>query len=511
MNFIIENPTKAIVEDADISTLMSIKEELTYKNTANQHNLKRWIANHWAKTQDPTGWQIEHDRLKSSIINTIMYKDDKNRIYIRPGSISYLNHDSQIVNHVKYPTPKVVAWAHKLTFELYDYQQESVEKLIAVHHGHVALCTGSGKSAIILKYCRETGFRTAIVAPSTSIFHELYDKFEYHLGRVHTGGYGAGKKKLDKRFTVCIGDSLVNIEEGSEEWEFFSNLDAIIVDESHTWAAETLDKLCHGLFAKIPNRIFLSGTQIRGDGTGKLLQSIIGPRQVELTTAEAIAKGYICDHEFRIIEIESSNPSYQNADMIKMKRAHFLNNRNIAAFIAKFANAMAAKGQQTLILAQELTQIAMFIKLLRPETTFAYAHSQSSKKELAKIGLEPVDSAEAVEKFNKNEVKVLIGTSCIATGTNIFPTHNTFNWSGGSSEIVTKQGVVGRSVRRHDHNPWKDKCLLKTKSIIWDFDVYDITALEHQLEKRIEFYSESRTEVKRISLNGKTKASGEVR
>jgi superfamily II DNA or RNA helicase len=515
MELIIENPVKAVIKGADVQTLIALKEELTYVNTGNKQQLKRLVHSQWEKNKDPEKWAADIEWLKNHITNVLMFKDQQNQVFIRPGSISYLtqftDYNLQIVNHVEYPTPKAVAWAHKLPFELHDYQQESVDKFIAVHHGHVALCTGSGKSAIILKYCRETGFRTAIVAPSSSIFNELYDKFEHHLGRVHTGGFGDGKKKLDKRFTVCIGDSLVNIEEGSEEWEFFSNLDAIVVDESHTWAAETLDKLCHGLFAKVPNRIFLSGTQVRGDGAGKLLESIIGPRQVELTTEEAIRKGYICDHDFSIVELESSNPSYQNADIMKMKRVHFLNNRNIAAFTAKFANVMAAQGLQTLVLVQELSQIAMFIKLLRPETTFAYAHSQTSKKELLKIGLEPVDKEDAVERFNKNEIKVLIGTSCIATGTNIFPMRHTFNWVGGSSEINAKQGAVGRTVRLWEHNPWKDKCVRHTKKTIWDFDVYDIDALGHQLVKRIEYYRDSGTEIKRINLSGKTKASGEVR
>lgn len=491
----------------------ALKIALTYENTGIKHQLKRWASNRYEQREDPVGWQIELDRLKGSIINTLVFKDEEGRDYIRPGSITHLPiYNSQIVNRVKYPIAKAVAWAHMLPFELYDYQIESFRKLATVRHGHVELCTGSGKSAIILKYCRETGYRTAILAPSTSIFDELFDKFEYHLGRVHTGRYGDGKKKIDKRFTVCLGDSLVNIQPGSEEWEFFSNLDAIVVDESHTWAAETLEKLCHGLFAKVPNRIFMSGTQTRGDGTVKLLHSIIGPCQYTLTTKEAIAKGYIHDHDFRIVELESSNPNYKNADILKMKRAHFLNNRNIAAFIAKFANATAAQGLQTLVLVQELSQISMLIPLLRPETTYAYAHSQRSKLALEDTGLVPVDRNDAVERFNKNEVKLLIGTSCIGTGTNIFPMRNTFNWVGGSSEIVAKQGAVGRTVRLWKHNPWKDKCLQHEKKTIWDFDLSDINTFDHQLDKRIGFYSESGTEVKRIYLYGKSqkKREGEI-
>lgn len=500
MRFVIESPTRAIIENATENELNSLKKELTYTNTAVQHLVKRWANNHWAKRNNIDAWKIELDRLKSNVVNTLVFQDEKGRNYIRPGSLHYLDHKSQIVNQVKYPTPKAVPWTKMLPFELYDYQKESVQKLIDVKHGNVALTTGSGKSAILLKYCRETGFRTAIVAPSTSIFNELLEKFEYHLGKGQVGRFGDGKKVLGKRFTICIGDSLVNIKPGTEEWEFFSGLDAIAIDESHTFGAETLEDVCHGLFANIPYRVLVSATQVRNDGALKLLQSIIGPTVHTLTTAEAITKGYICDHDFRIVEIESSNPNYQNSDAIKMKRAHFLNNRNIAHFIAKFVNATAAQGKQTLVLVQELSQIGMLIKLLRPETTYAYAHSQTSKKDLALVGLVPVDRADAVERFNKNEIKVLIGTSCIATGTNIFPMLNTVAWTGGSSEVSVKQGGIGRSVRLHSHNPWKDRCLPKDRVTIWDFDVYDVPALKYQMEKRIEFYSESGTEIKTVKL-----------
>lgn len=497
MHFEIATPIKAYIIDGSAIDIENLTKVLSYTNTAAQHDVKRHYNNKWLRNRDKNAWQNRLDELKTYVHNTLIFEGD-NKKFIRPGSIPYLD-DKTSINSISYPQPKKMPWAKPLPFDLHEYQGSSVEKLIEVKHGNVELCTGAGKSAILLKVCRETGFRTAVIAPSKSIFYELLEKFELHLGKNNVGTFGDGKKKIGKRITICIGDSVANIKRGSKEWDFFSNLDMLCVDESHTWGADTLESLCHGIFANIPYRLFMSGTQTRGDGTEKLLQSIIGKTVHKLSTKEAIEGGYICHHDFTIVDIESSNPNFNSSDVLEMKRIHFLGNRNIAAFIAKLANSTASVyGKQTLILVEELSQISTLSKLLT--VPFAYAHSESKPERLAELKLDKVIPAESVEKFNKNEVKVLIGTSCIATGTNIYPTHHTFNWVGGSSEIKTKQGTVGRSVRLGGQNPWNNKCIPKETCKIFDFNVLGVYVLENHLKDRILFYRDSGTEIRRIKL-----------
>jgi hypothetical protein len=149
-------------------------------------------------------------------------------------------------------------------------------------------------------------------------------------------------------------------------------------------------------------------------------------------------------------------------------------------------------------LVEELEQIAMLLPLLKVPA--AIAHSEKKADRLMELGISKVDPSESVEKFNKAEALVLIGTSCIATGTNIYPCQNTINWAGGASEIRTKQGAVGRSVRLHSQNPWKDKCVFKDKATIWDFDVRDCYVLKRHLEERLKYYGKSGSEIKFIKL-----------
>lgn len=497
MHVVITDPSHAYLHGFPDHRMEALRNALAFTNESLKHQLKRIQRNHWFRNQNPVGWNEAVENLKAQVNQSALYTDDKGT-FIRPGTIPYLDTtDWKIENKIAYPVLKKMPWKKMLPFTLYPYQQESWQKLLAEKHGNVSLCTGAGKSAIILQLIREAGLRVAVIAPSQSIFLELKKNIEKHLGAV--GLYGDGRKSLGKKITVCISDSLVNIKPGTEEFEFFSNLDMIIVDESHTFAAETLETVCHGVLSKVPYRFFLSATQTRGDGTEKLLQSIIGRTVHHLSTAEAVEKGYISDHEFKIVPVFSSNGNFSSPDALEEKREHFLRNKNIAKFIAKLANADAkVNGKQTLVLVEELSQIKQLIALL--DVPYVYAHSEKRKDRLEELGLQKVKADEAVDAFNANEAKVLIGTSCVATGTNIFPTHNTVNWVGGSSEIKTKQGAVGRSIRKHDANPWKNKCVQKDKAVIWDFDVLENFTMASHLEKRIEFYKESQRPIQYVKI-----------
>jgi len=142
-----------------------------------------------------------------------------------------------------------------------------------------------------------------------------------------------------------------------------------------------------------------------------------------------------------------------------------------------------------LVLCEELNQLSMLVPLLT--VPYALAHSEKNAVRLSELGLEKVDVAESIEKFNKNEVKVLITTSCCHVGVNLFPTHSTAAWIGGSSEIKTKQASIGRSIRHGHNNPWAAKCIPKDKSIIYDFDVIDNFTMARHLEARLAYYKES--------------------
>ena len=490
MNLTITTPIKAYLTDYTDDELYSLRKELTYTNTAIQHLIKRHSDNFRWKNQNIHSWEAHLEGLKKDLKKCLVFEDEEG-LYIRPGSIPHLSvFNLQIENRVKYPVPKKMAWKNPPKFILYPYQEDSWIKLLAEKHGNVSLCTGSGKTKTIVRLCRETGFNAAVIAPSKAIFYELIEEFEHYLGKSNVGTFGDSKKKIGKKITICIGDSLSNVKEGTVEWEFFSKIEAIYVDESHSWASESMEEVCHRILSNASYRWFFSGTQVRGDGSQVLLDSIIGKCVHELTTEQAVLGGYISPHKFNIVETESSNPNFQSKDALAMKREHVLRNKNICSFVAKLSNAVVeSKGEQVLVLVEELQQISDLVKLLA--VPYSVAHSETKPARLLELGLNKVDVSESIELFNKGISKVLIGTSCIRTGCNIYPVNHCVNWIAGASEVATRQGCVGRSVRFARQNPWAKNCGPKPFATIWDFDIPNQYVLRSHLQKRLSYYEES--------------------
>lgn len=492
-------PTKTLIEECNEYALDILRKELTYNDTSIAFNLKKLNENRWLQSNYPDTFRKRKAELQSKMSTCMLKYDNKvGKYWFHPGSISYLK-DVQFDEKIKiqYPESHKMAWRKPLPFELYPYQKASVKKLIEAKHGCVSLCTGAGKTAIILSLARELGLNTVIVTPSKSIFLEILKKFEYHFGKNNVGAYGAGKKKIGKKFTICVSKSLTMLKKGTPEYDFFANADVVISDESHLNAANTLEATFHGVLKNVPYRFFLSGTQVRADGKDKLLEAIIGKKVYDLPTKEAVDGGYICPVKFFVFET-ISNDTKKYKDPLKSKRKQFLYNSNIADIASKIANGAWNHSQEsTLILVEELEQIKMLTDRLN--VPYEYVHS-AAKKDAAKFGLETKKVDEAVELFNQGKVKVLIGTSCIATGTNMYCTHNTVNWVGGSSEVKTKQGAIGRSVRILENSQYKDLHKPKPYSKIYDFSVSNVPLMEKHLQKRIKMYKEVDKNIKYIKV-----------
>lgn len=490
--------TKCYIKNASQSEIDSLKKDLTFTNTSVAFNIKSLKENRWLQKNRPHTYNQRLAELQPQL-KTCLLKSDSYGYWFNPGSIPYLDkdYDFEILNEITYPKTRKVPWKKPLPFDLYPYQALSAEALIEAKHGCVELCTGAGKTAIILTLARELGSNTVIVTPSKSIFLEIYKKFKHHFGTSQVGAYGAGKKIIGRRFTVCVSKSLTLLEEGTEAYGFFANANVVIGDESHTLAAETLESVFHGVLKNVPYRFFLSGTQVRGDGKDRLLEAIIGKKVHSLTTKEAVDGGYICPVKFTVIETTSKNTrKYKNP--LEVKRKQFLRNENIADIAAKIANsAWNVKQESTLILVDELEQIQMLASRL--DVPFGYAHS-ADKKKSEEFGITKVKPEESVEAFNRGEIKVLIGTSCIATGTNLYSTHHVINWVGGSSEVRTKQGAIGRSVRLLEKSEFKEFHKPKPVSNIYDFRVSNIPLMENHLQKRLAMYRETSDDIRFLKL-----------
>lgn len=389
--------------------------------------------------------------------------------------------DDKLVRGYDLPEGRLVPWANDPTRQPRYYQVALEDALIeAAPFGPagVEVGTGLGKTFSILRLLRRLGLQAVVMSPSTNIAEQIYDDMVHHFGKSKVGFYGDGKKDFKKLFTVAIGASLTKIEEGSPAWRALSGAKVFIADESHMCPAQTLSKVCFGLVANAPYRFFFSGTQTRTDGLEMVLDAITGRIVYRMTVREGVDQGFLSKPVFRMCWTKSKI-AFDDDDANEMTRAHVYYNPELNAKAADLANkAVTLMGRPTVILVDEFEQLTYLLPHLRYEVRFA--HGGVTKENKAKIPSQFYDSdpKKLVQEFNAGKFPILVGTSCIATGTDIQAAGAILYMRGGKSEIEVKQSV-GRGTRLF---PGKTDC------IFIDFGISNVDTLKRHAEARRDLY-----------------------
>ncbi len=469
----IESPTVLRMDGIDPS-----KHGLHFKfiNSGVDYQLNKLKHSHWATKE-----QI--DALKAERNKTLLFEDDKG-YWTYAGLASTLKellHVGECTTKVTYPKSKTLPWSEK-PFDMYPYQEEALEKLIEGKHCAVSMATGLGKSLIITYLVKNFGLQTIVMAPSGSIAGQLYDGFVEAFGRKYVGMYGGGKKDSKKLITVALAQSLTRIEPGSEAWKHFSKTEVFVSDESHLVPAVTFEKVCHNLVKNAPYRFFFSATQFRNDGQDLLLDSITGPVVFEMDIKKGIEQGYLAKQSYTMIKFQSDS-TYDSRDVNEVTRRHLyyspVVNKKAAEMANKFIEAMNLK---VLILVDELEQFTHLLPYFRHTAGFAHSGVTADNKKKIPLEYHESDPKKLVEQFNKGNLPILVGTSCVSVGTDVRANGATINLCGGKSEIQVIQGPVGRSTR-------KCKEVGKESCYVVDFYPMGNPSMERHAKARAQIYN----------------------
>lgn len=516
----LEAPTVCRIEDPpDIRTLES---HLHYKDKKVQYELNRLKHSQWMKKKlGEEKWTEEIERLKGERVKSLLFQDDHG-LWTYSGLIKPLARNLQAgIGETRYavPAPQLLPWHEKLPFDLHPYQTEALAALLAeVNAGEaiegprgVEMGTGLGKSAIIFHLIKALGLRTMVMAPNVSVARQLYEGeggkggLKAAFGAKYVGLYGDTKKETDKLITVGIAGSLTRVEPGTAAWNYFRGCNVFIADESHLCPAATLSKVCFGLMAPAQYRFFFSATQLRTDGLDLLLDAITGPIVYRKSVKEGIDEGYLAKISTIMVRLTSES-NYRSRDVLEMTRQHLFYNAKVNRIAGLISNLRVDQGKSVLVLVEELPQFAELLPYLKHEVRFAYGgdgrsytcpvHQKVSKpksgfchcgQHLIKAP-NPVpkeyqgqDNADLVRDFNAGKFPILVGTSCISTGTDIKANGATVYLRGGTSEIEVMQGAIGRSTRLHPP-------IGKTSCEVIDFEVYNIDDLARHAAIRAGYY-----------------------
>lgn len=443
----IKSPTKVYLDGYD-TRLDELRRYLTFRNMANEYAYRRFRKVKWyARKFGEIAFQTELERMKQQIVVCLL-KQDETGYWTYSGLTSYLaaKFNDSVVNLVNYPEPLLIPWQNMPKHQERYYQTLSKERLIAARHGGVEVATGLGKSLVIMNLAKYYGQKTIIMAPSISIARQLLVDCTYHIGGRRVGLYGDGTKKFDKLITIGIAASLTKIKEGSEDWNALSESSVFIVDESHLCPAETLASVCFGLCAKAPYRFFFSGTQMRNDGQDLLLDGITGPIVYEKSLREGVDEGFLSKPHFKMIKVTSSS-DYVTDDHKEMMQQHFYSNLKLAEEAVNIANrCVELLGQQVLILIEHIEQFQYLYPHFKHEIGFAHGGVTKDNKGFVPVKFQKSDPEALVKQFNAGKLPILVGTSCISTGTDIRPCKTVINLQGGRSEVKIRQ-AIGRGTR----------------------------------------------------------------
>ncbi len=478
-------PTKLSIRNPSEKDVVELKKHLQYIDKKVDQEIARLKNAVYYNGSDPE-YQEKLAALKLARVKSLLFQEKDGSYFTHSGlqtKLSRLMNCPPNKSSFELPERRSIAWETVPEKQPRPYQTEMLSKLLEVSHGAVEVSTGLGKCFVVMMLCKVLALKTVVMAPSISIAEQLYTDFLKHFGKRKVGRFFAGKKESDKLFVIAVAASLTKVEEGTEAFDALQLSKVLLVDESHLVAAFTLAKVCQGLFGDVPYRYFFSGTQIRQDGLELLLEGIIGPVVFEMTVKEGVDQGYLAKPLFRMIKM-LSHSTYQSKDANKMTRKHLYYNPNVNRIAGSLASKMVDSGKQVLILIDEMAQFNSLLPFFRHPAAFAHGGVTVDNKDSVPKDYHDSDPNALVKKFNDGKIQILVGTSCIATGTDIRNNKVSIYLVGGKSEIAVRQGAIGRSTRLVES-------IGKTSCAIFDFAITNIPVLNRHAEERSKIYKET--------------------
>jgi superfamily II DNA or RNA helicase len=366
------------------------------------------------------------------------------------------------------------------------YQSKSVDLLAPLDgsrsHGAVELATGLGKSYAMALLLKRIGLPAVVMAPTLSIANQLLADFRKWFGREKIGQFFDSKKQSDKFFVVAVDASLTKIKRGDKHYENIANKKVMVVDESHLFCAETLEQICFGLLKNIPYRYFYSGTQLRSDGLGLLLDAIIGDVVLEVDVKQGVDEGHICGYKAFMWNCKSKC-EIDTDDPMKATRLHLRYNQDINDHAVKLAKYAVGKGWRVLILISEIEQFQYLMKAGILDVGVGFAHGEGVKKEQKEWlpkEYHKSDPMAIISDFDAGKFPILVGSSAVQIGSDIKSVNCIINLFGLTSEVQIRQGVIGRGTRKFPG---------KTHFVINDYCVTNNEKLLTHAKKRIKIYN----------------------
>jgi superfamily II DNA or RNA helicase len=381
-----------------------------------------------------------------------------------------------------------------LPFTPYDYQIESLKVIIEKKRRLILSPTSSGKSLIVYlgsRYLLENKLATKILVlvPTTSLVEQMEGDFidyaaktdwwvDDHVHKIYD--YDGVTKDTDKDIVVSTWQSIYKL---NKRW--FSQFDAVIVDEAHQASADSIKGIMKKMVA-CPYRIGLTGT-IEDTETHKLvLQGLFGKVYRTTTTKELMDRGIVSS-----LKIKGFILKYPPDECMQMSKKNYqaelktiLEDERRNAFIHKLST---TRDGNVLVLFNRVDKhgIPLYEQIVA---------NSNGRKVFLVHGDTPVKEREAIRAYAEkhNNVVIVASFGTFSTGINIKNLQYVVFAHPYKAKIKTLQSI-GRMLRKTltnadatlfdiaDDYKWKSKENTTFKHFKERLRIYDGEEFEYKL------------------------------
>lgn len=358
-----------------------------------------------------------------------------------------------------------------------DYQLEAASKLANLSSGVLVSPAGSGKTVMGMSLIPMTGQPTLWLTHTTPLARqakERAEKFLPSIGKI--GMLGSGKWELGETLTIGMIQTLVRrLDDIDDLREKFG---MVIVDECHHVPSRTFLEVI-GKF----NSYYtygLTATPDRRDGLQDLMYQSIGVDTVVVPVARVAESGGVMMPLIKCVQI--SGEVVDGNDIQRILKKFIIENDRRNNIIVQDVKDEAAGGHFCIVISDRRDHCEILynkIKVVWPKTGIA-----TGKYSKAYV-------AEQVEKYNNNEITVLIATSSLlGEGFDVPFLDRAFITMPFRSNTKTTQ-IIGRIQRTHK---------MKKDAVVYDYLDVNIGVVMSQFssktrECRLNTYSRLGTKV----------------
>lgn len=336
-----------------------------------------------------------------------------------------------------------------------DYQIDAAIKILKYRRCLAELATSAGKTLIsfmVVAYMMEQLGKKKIlmIVPNVSLVVQASGDFEeYNKGRVpiKIQQIYAGVK-LRKSSNIVIGtyQSLTKKDE-----EYFSQFDAVFVDETHKAKANSIQKIMDKCW-HCDYRFGLSGTIPKRGTVNRLsLMSAMGPLVTQVKAAHLQEEGHIAKCKVLQIHMEYATDAQKEAFSSLSKNPY--DRQKLFSLEQNFINESEKRLDFIcqVIKKSKSNSLILFHKIAYGEKIYKKLRTITDKKVYYVDGSVKSDFREEFKKrMEKNDDVIIVASyGTFSTGISIKNIHNIFFTESFKSEVIIRQSI-GRGLRKHE-------------------------------------------------------------